>query len=396
MPGGADPAGSCAIRLHEFIQQHIEAILAEWDTFARTLDPAQEMSATALRDHARPILMAIAADLKQSESPREQLEKSRGQQPMETDSAAGTHGTLRHVSGFSLLQLTAEYRALRATVLRLWLPQVTEFSDSVCDDMVRFNETIDQALAESVLTYSNQGDRTRDTFLAMLGHDLRSPLATVSMAGDLLARQYATEPPVAAIAQRLRRSAASMTTMVNDLLEYARTQLGGMVPIVPVSQDMAPACAAAIEAAEAAHPDRAFRYRASGDLTCNYDHERLQQVFSNLLNNAAQYSPAGESVGLYATGETDAVVVQAHNVGSVIPGHALSRIFDPLVQLAADPADQGRPSTSIGLGLFIAREITMAHGGSIGVDSSPEAGTVFTVRIPRLLSGQELARIQNS
>jgi signal transduction histidine kinase len=331
----------------------------------------------------------------QPETPREQLEKSRGEQPMEVGSAAGTHGTLRHVSGFSLLQLTAEYRALRATVLRLWLPQVTEFSASVCGDMVRFNETIDQALAESVLTYSEQGERTRDTFLAMLGHDLRSPLATVTMAGDLLTRQYAGDSSLTAIAQRLRRSVASMTTMVNDLLEYARTQLGGMVPIEPVSQDMGPACAAAIEAAEAAHPDRAFHYRASGELTCNYDHDRLQQVFSNLLNNAAQYSPVGEPVSLFATGEIDAVVVQVHNVGRVIPGNALSRIFDPLVQLAGDPADRGRPSTSIGLGLFIAREITLAHGGSIGADSSPESGTVFTVRIPRQLSGQELGRIQN-
>ena len=103
----------------------MEAILAEWDAFARTLGPAaQEMSALALRDHAKPILMAIAEDMAQPETPREQLEKSQGRQAMEAGSAAGKHGTLRHVSGFSLLQLTAEYRALRASVLRLWLPKV--------------------------------------------------------------------------------------------------------------------------------------------------------------------------------------------------------------------------------------------------------------------------------
>jgi len=85
-----------------------------------------------------------------------------------------------------------------------------------------------------------------------------------------------------------------------------------------------------------------------------------------------------------------------HNRGSIIPGHALATIFNPLVQLAASPRDQGRPSTSIGLGLFIAREITLAHGGSVEVDSSADAGTVFTVRIPRLLSAQELGRIQAS
>jgi hypothetical protein len=241
--------GATRVRLSGFILQHMDAILADWDAFARTLGPAAaDMSPRALRDHARPILTAIAADMALPETPREQLEKSQGRQPMEVGSAAGTHGTLRHVSGFSLLQLTAEYRALRATVLRLWLPKVEHFDEDVSRDMVRFNETIDQALAESVLTYSEQGTRTRDTFLAILGHDLRSPLATVSMGGAVLAREYAPDTAVGAIALRLLRSAASMTTMVNDLLEYSRTQLGGAIPIESAVQDMAPGCGAAIVA----------------------------------------------------------------------------------------------------------------------------------------------------
>jgi len=285
---------------------------------------------------------------------------------------------------------------LRATVLRLWLPHVEQFDEHVARDMVRFNETIDQALAESVLTYSEQGGRTRDTFLAILGHDLRSPLAAVSMAGDILARQHAADSPVGAIALMLRRSATSMATMVDDLLEYARTQLGGAIPIESAMHDMRAACVGAIEDARAAHPGCAFELDAEGDLACNFDDDRLQQVFSNLLNNAAQYSPAGEPVILRARGDADAVVVQVCNRGTPIPDSALSLIFNPLVQLAPGPTDRGRPTTSIGLGLFIAREITQAHGGSIDVASSAESGTVFTVRIPRLLSGQEMGRVQAS
>jgi signal transduction histidine kinase len=385
------------MRLSVFILQDIEAILAEWDAFARTLGPAaKDMSALALRDHARPILLAIARDMAQPETARERLEKSQGRQPPEPGSAAANHGTLRHISGFSLLQLTAEYRALRATVLRLWLPQVRDFDEDVARDMVRFNETIDQALAESVLTYSEQGTRTRDTFLAMLGHDLRSPLATVIMGSDFLVRGHAGDSVVGSVALRVQRSAASMTTMVNDLLEYARTQLGGAIPIEAELGDMAPACGHAVEAAQAAHPDCAFAFVADGALDCNFDHERLQQVFSNLLNNAAQYSPPGELVTLRASGDADAVVVQVRNRGSIIPADALAMIFNPLVQLAPAPGDRGRPSTSLGLGLFIAREITQAHGGTIEVASSEEEGTVFTVRIPRLLTAQELGRIQAS
>ena len=385
------------MRLSKFILQNLDPILAEWDAFARTLGPAAaEMSPRALRDHARPILLVIAQDMAQPETPREQKEKSQGRQPMEPGSAAGTHGTLRHVSGFSLLQLTGEYRALRATVLRLWLPHVEKFGEDVARDMMRFNETIDQALAESVLTYSEQGARTRDTFLAILGHDLRSPLATISMAGDFLVRQHAADTEVGAVALRVRRSAASMATMVDDLLEYARTQLGGAIPIESTVQDMTPSCAAAVEAAQSAHPGCKFTFESQGDLTCNFDDDRMQQVFSNLLNNAAQYSPPSEPVTLFARGDSDAVLVGVSNRGNVIPGNALSMIFNPLVQLVPSPTDRGRPTTSIGLGLFIAREITLAHGGSIGVESSEAQGTLFTVRIPRLLTAQEMGRIQAS
>jgi signal transduction histidine kinase len=292
--------------------------------------------------------------------------------------------------------MVAEYRALRASVIRLWTRQKGELLPADVEDLTRFNEAIDQSLAESVTRYTEELDHSKEMFLAILGHDLRSPLATVSMAGAVLARGHAADTAVGAIALRLLRSAASMTTMVNDLLEYSRTQLGGAIPIESDVQDMAPACAAAIDAAQAAHPECAFLLEVDGDLVCNFDYERLQQVFSNLLNNAAQYSPPGEPVSLRASGDPDAVFVQVSNRGRVIPGNALAMIFNPLVQLAPAPEDRGRPSTSIGLGLFIAREITQAHGGSIGVESSEEDGTVFTVRIPRALTAQEMGRIQAS
>ena len=84
-----------------------------------------------------------------------------------------------------------------------------------------------------------------------------------------------------------------------------------------------------------------------------------------------------------ARGEVDAVLVEVKNIGPVIPPESLQTIFDPLTQLSIGQQQEGRPSTSIGLGLFIAREITTAHGGTIRVESNEGAGTVFTVRIPR-------------
>lgn len=382
------------MRLSSFILANIEQILSEWDAFARTLGPvADAMSLNALRDHARPILQAIAADMAIPETAREQLEKSQNLSAPAVDSAASTHGTLRHISGFSLLQLTSEYRALRATVLRLWIPRITDFDEAVAQDMVRFNETIDQALAESVLTYSEQGTRTRDTFLAILGHDLRSPLATIVMAGQLLGRTSLAEADLRQMGVQIRRSAATMTTMVNDLLEFARVQMGGLLPVQGQWLDMAKTCGEAVQDATAAHPDCRFAVSLSGDLMCTYDPDRLQQVFSNLLNNAAQYSSASAVIEFEARGDADAVTVQVRNSGLAIPAESLQVIFDPLVQLASEAGKSGRPSTSIGLGLFIAREITSAHGGSITAQSGSDGMTTFCVRIPKLASAQELGRI---
>jgi signal transduction histidine kinase len=126
---------------------------------------------------------------------------------------------------------------------------------------------------------------------------------------------------------------------------------------------------------------------------CNYDPARLQQVFSNLLNNAAQYSPSRSTIELTAQGDTQAVLVQVRNSGAPIPQESLKAIFDPLVQLATEAGPDARPSTSIGLGLFIAREITAAHGGSIDAESTAEGITTFSVRIPKTASAQELGRV---
>ena len=141
------------MRLAEFILQEMDAILAEWETFAGTLLPAAAgLDSLALRDHAQQILQAVAKDLETSQTREAQLEKSKGRAPKiagAPETAAQTHGVLRARGGFDINQLVAEYRALRASVLRLWM----DFSPSdktSMEDMIRFNEAIDQAIAESV------------------------------------------------------------------------------------------------------------------------------------------------------------------------------------------------------------------------------------------------------
>lgn len=375
------------MKLSDFIIKHMEDILTEWEVFAREIQPASgDMSPEALRDHGKQILQAIASDINTQQDAKRQVKKSKGggDDPPDTGSAAGEHGADRHATGFTMPQLISEYRAMRASVLRLWLPRPGSASASSSAEMIRFNEAIDQALAESAVTFSEQAARVRDTFLAILGHDLRSPLATMAMAGEHLTRPGQPEEATLLIGGRVKRSAATMASMVHDLLEYARNQLGSAMPISPRFADVEDICQAALDNASAAHPDCEFRLQASGQLLGDFDPDRLQQVFANLLTNAAQYRGKDHSVTVIARGGADEVTVQVKNFGPPIPPESLAAIFDPLVQLADTSQHRARSSTSLGLGLFISREITVAHGGTITVESDLDAGTIFTVRIPRV------------
>jgi signal transduction histidine kinase len=374
------------MKLSQFINHHLEDILIEWEAFARTLQPSSgNMSGEELRDHGKQILEQISREIDSEQSLKQQEKKSQGLAPDadNTDTAAGIHGTVRQESGFTMLQLIAEYRAMRACVLKLWMPTIKEITEASSQDMLRFNEAIDQALAESAVTFSEHATRTRDTFLAILGHDLRNPLATMSMAGAYLTMPQASMEGSAKVGTRVKQSAATMTAMVNDLLEYARKQLGGKMPITRQLADMKQICQAAVDDASAAHPDCKFEMLTSGELLDDFDSGRLQQVLSNLLSNAAQYRGKDQLVTISAQGSHDAVTVRVINRGPVIKPEALKAIFAPLVQLPDNENQDRRPSTSLGLGLYISREITEAHGGTVNVESDAASGTIFTVRLPR-------------
>lgn len=372
------------MKLTSFITDHMDEILWEWEAFARTLEPAGgQMTVLALRDHAKGILQAIALDIETRQNPEQQLQKSQGLGPDDAgaESAASIHGAMRHDSNFSLIQLSAEFRALRATVLRLWLPKVNAMSSNTSGEMVRFNEAIDQALAESVMTYSARADHTRELFLAVLGHDLRAPLSTLSMAGQLLVSEKTPAHQVGPIGVRVERSARTMSIMVEDLIGYTRSQLGGGMPTKLHATDIRDVCAQAVEDAGATHPGIAFKVELSGDLRGEFDAVRLHQLLTNLLINAAQYGGRSAPVVLCARVEGAAIIIEVTNRGKVILPESLQSIFRPLIQLPAEGDDE-RPRTSLGLGLFIAREIALAHGGAIEVSSTEEGGTTFTVTLP--------------
>jgi len=374
------------MKLSKFLTDHNDDILLEWDKFAKQKAPVgSDQSMPALRDHAQELLRAIVKDIKTSQSEKQQVKKSRGEKPddQNLDNAATIHGALRHESGFTLSVVMAEFRALRATVLRLWLPQVKEMTEEFNYDMLRFNEAIDEVMSQSIDTFSERTTRTRDTFLAVLGHDLRNPLHVMTMTGGVLKRMKNWSEAIPSAGSRIATSSASMTLMVNDLLEYGRTQLGGNLVIKRHVVDMQRICQGVMDEARAAYPDREFVLQPSGNLTDSFDEARLQQVFANLLNNAARYTELDKPITMVVTGKADVMAIKVHNFGPVIPAKSLKAIFEPLVQLVKETEHSKSSTHSVGLGLYIAREITRAHGGTIEAESSKHAGTVFTVLLPR-------------
>jgi signal transduction histidine kinase len=373
------------MRLSEFIVLHVDRIVDEWEQFAKTITPAAEsMDRTALRDHSRSILLAAARDMTKPQSASEQLAKARGEGPEKTpslDEAGASHGELRHTVGFDLVQMTSEFRHLRACVIRLWVNSLDSPDIAYFQDMIRFNEAIDEALAESTAAYAEQVNHSRDIFLAILGHDLRAPLQAVSMSTEILMRKTNLEGDALTCALHIKRGTRHMAVMIGDLLELVRSRLGKSLPIEPAPMDLADTAREAIAQACAAHPQCDPTLSVEGDTQGVWDGRKLNQMLQNLIGNALQHGSSNNAVKLTLRGEADSVRLTVHNDGAPIPPEALPTIFDPLVR-SANEALNG-PTTSLGLGLFIVKEVVKAHQGTIDVSSNEADGTMFTVVLPR-------------
>lgn len=374
------------MRLADFIVRNMEAILRDWEEFASSLMPAAaSMTSLALRDHAKQILQAVAKDLSAPQTETARAEKSKGLAPKQVsapETAAETHAVLRARSGFNINQLAAEYRALRASVLRQWLGACQPQAPHI-DDIIRFNEAIDQALIESIAFFNAKVEQSRNLLLGMIGHDLRSPLQAIRMTAAQLARLNAGET-VSEAASRVIRSGARMQALLDDLVEFNRTQLGLGIRITPTSADLATVFSDELEELRAAHPNRQLHLAVTGDTQGMWDGRRLQQVLGNLVLNAIKHGATGTPIQVAVSGKDSDVRFEVRNTGPAIAQSVLNRIFDPLMH-ARGHEHRGAADGSLGLGLYIAREIVRAHRGEIEARSE-NAETVFAVRLPRELA----------
>lgn len=211
----------------------MERILQAWEDFAATVVPAAHtMNSLELRDHAGQMLAAIAKDLRTSQTLKQQIVKSHGKASVvQGETAAEIHALTRLMSGFTIDQMISEYRALRTSVLMLWSGHIKERVQFELEDMTRFNEAIDQALAESVARYSQAVRESQNIFLAILGHDLRTPLGAIGMAAELLTHNKELDSRHHKIMSRIDSSVGRAKNIVETLLDFTRSHLGGGIPI---------------------------------------------------------------------------------------------------------------------------------------------------------------------
>jgi signal transduction histidine kinase len=375
------------VRLSDFILGNMEPIMQAWEDFARTIEPpALTMDDVALRDHAKLMLTAIALDLNTSQSKLQQLEKSQGRAPpAKEDTAAETHAEARLLSGYSIEQLVSEYRALRSSVLHLWTSQTLIDRPTDMEDVTRFNEAIDQALAESVARYAQLVKQSENMFLAILGHDLRNPLGTVLTGATFIMRATDVPSKYVLAATRIFNSGQRMAKLIADLIDFTRSHLGAGIPVKPKRMNLAEVCLNVVDELRTSHPERIIDFDPGVREEVYGDDDRLAQVLSNIIGNALQYGAAHEAIIVRLSSTAQEVSVAVNNKGPVIPAKMLGSVFDPLVRLATQESLSEARDTSLGIGMYIARQIVVAHGGTMSVASTDTEGTTFGMTLPRRL-----------
>ena len=222
------------------------------------------------------------------------------------------------------------------------------------------------------------GERFRELFIGILGHDLRNPLNAVLMATYLLLQSAsAAQKPILV---RLGNSAKRMERMIAQLLDFTRARSGGGIALLREPSDLASICQQSVDELLTANPGREIQLVTTGDTRGRWDTDRMAQVFSNLVANAVTYGSADAPVRVSLIATDSTVECTVGNKGAPIPSDLLPDLFDPFrrARHTAASATQG-----LGLGLFICQQIVAAHGGATRVESTELDGTVFTVTLPR-------------
>ena len=221
----------------------------------------------------------------------------------------------------------------------------------------------------------------QERFAAILGHDLRNPLAAMDMARELLAQRAmaANDATTTRILARIEASSRRMSRMVEQILDLARSRLGGGLEIRPAPMDLCGMLNGIVNELRTAYPSRTIHLRCS-PLLGSWDRDRLEQVFSNLVGNAIHHGDPEKPVTVEVRKEDGMVCAEVHNHGPPIPEEVRAVLFSPFRRGSRESRSVN--AAGLGLGLYISHELVVTHGGKLDVRSSAAEGTTFRVILP--------------
>jgi signal transduction histidine kinase len=369
-----------------FIEEHLDVVVEEFEAFARTIGEVTEhLSSRDLRDHAKVMLQAFALDMATSQSPASQHEKAAGLASEFSFSqvrlTARQHAQHRFEQGFSLPQMVSEYRALRAAIIRRWVSQVKGASAEELEELTRFGEAVDEGLTEAIGWYSKRLEDSRSLLMGVLAHDLRAPLTAVKMSAHYLLRDNSLPEGALRSASRIVSSTTRMAAYVSDLLDFTRMLLGAGLPLAREPLNLASLCEDVVDEVRAAHPKSTVHLEIGDAPNGSWDASRLSQLLSNLIVNAIVHGEADQPVNVTLSQANDMATIAVHNTGAPISPDNLPTLFQPLMQQGT-PHRRSRGSSGLGLGLYISKQIALAHGGTLQVVSEEALGTTFTAHLP--------------
>jgi signal transduction histidine kinase len=252
----------------------------------------------------------------------------------------------------------------------------------VLSEVTRFNETIDQAIAEIIRRYADRSERYSDVFLGILTHEVRNFLNIIRLSGETLKVGGLLPETQSASTARILKGVGSIDRLMNDLSILVRSRMRVQLPLTRTNADMGEICEQTLEEVKLSHRNTDFELETIGDLKGTWHRERLGQVIFNLVINAVIHASA-KRVHIIAEDQGPDVVLRVTNQGVPIPAEVQDSIFDPFVSTKTASASE-LTRTGLGLGLFIVKEIVNGHEGTVEVASTESDWTTFTVRLPRV------------
>lgn len=372
----------CLMKLSVFIQKNKEEIVEEWVHYAQeNIDRSHLMNLDEIQDHVRSILDRICHDMETAQTEVQQERKSRGNKQLQPEDreAATAHGEQRLDFGFDLMQLSSEFRALRASVLKLWDRKVREENwKTDFYDLIRFNEAIDEIWMLSLERFQSKLDESKNLFLGILGHDLRNPLATVRGANTILSLAgNKTEEEEKAL--RLSRSSLKrMTELIDNLLELTQLRLGPGMTIKTRRYNLQERVDEIIQELQLGYPEANIILTAPQRVEGEWDILRIDQMLTNLIINAIRHGKADGVVSVKLLQEGNYAIINVHNNGTPIPAQIQRKIFNK----GFTKSNNSNHERNYGLGLLVVKEVVEGHEGEIKLNSNEEEGTTFEVKLP--------------